>query len=183
MLIGIESPHDWILQQLNKGFTSQEVRNAFQTLKDYGFFYHCSFICGNIGETRAEMLAITHFAKEIGADSINVHRLQAWPFTPLKELVEKTSGYYMTSDNYVYSDSYGMDELKHIRTVIHRSFYTPYQVYKSLRKLYRIRVLRFPGFFAIFQIFLRLPVLLYRILSKRLKRRLGIRRKIGIPYT
>ena len=36
-LIGIESPHDKILQQLNKGFTQQQVRDAFKILNKYNF--------------------------------------------------------------------------------------------------------------------------------------------------
>ena len=181
LFIGIESPHDWILQQLQKGFTVQDVRSAFQVLKGYPFFYHCSFICGNLGERRAEMLVIARFAKEIGADSLNVHRLQAWEFTPLKELVEHTPGYHLTATHHVYSDTYSLDELKRIRKEIHRKFYTPAQFYRSLRKLYRIRVLTFSQLVVCLVLIPRLPALFYRILAKRIKKRVG-GRKMGIPY-
>jgi radical SAM superfamily enzyme YgiQ (UPF0313 family) len=64
MLVGIESPHDRILKQLNKGFTSQDVRSAFNLLKDYNFYYHCYFIMGNIGESKEEMLCIPQLRRK-----------------------------------------------------------------------------------------------------------------------
>ena len=39
-LIGIESPHDWILKQIQKGITQQQVRDAFAVLTQYDFFLH-----------------------------------------------------------------------------------------------------------------------------------------------
>jgi anaerobic magnesium-protoporphyrin IX monomethyl ester cyclase len=96
MLIGIESPHDRTLKQLNKGFTSNEVRNGFEVLRDYSFYYHCYFIYGNIGETREEMLHIPLFAKEIGADSISFQKLQVRKFSSMREIVERAPGYYVS---------------------------------------------------------------------------------------
>lgn len=72
MLVGIESPHDRTLEQLNKGFTSEDVRNAFKVLRNYDFYYHCYFIYGNIGENEEEMLYIPTFAKEIGAGFMGI---------------------------------------------------------------------------------------------------------------
>ncbi|MFA5063809.1 MAG: radical SAM protein, partial [Candidatus Omnitrophota bacterium] len=70
LLIGIESPHNWILKQLNKGFNQEAIRKYFKVLKKYPIFYNGYFIYGNIGETEKEMLYIGQFAKEIGVDSI-----------------------------------------------------------------------------------------------------------------
>ena len=70
-LIGIESPHDRILAQLQKGITQQQIREAFAVLTQYDFHLHGYFIYGNIGETEEEMLYIPKFAKEIGLDSIS----------------------------------------------------------------------------------------------------------------
>ncbi|TET96360.1 MAG: B12-binding domain-containing radical SAM protein, partial [Anaerolineales bacterium] len=75
-LIGIESPHDRILKQLDKGITQQQIRDAFAILAQYDFFLHGYFIYGNIGETEEEMLYIPKFAKEIKLDSITFQKLR-----------------------------------------------------------------------------------------------------------
>ena len=104
-LIGIESPHDRILRQLQKGITQQRVREAFAVLAEYDFYLHGYFIYGNIGETEEEMLYIPKFAKEIKLDSISFQKLRVEKFSPLKEMVESTPGYYFNRiGGSVYSD-------------------------------------------------------------------------------
>jgi len=84
------------LKQLDKGITQQEIRDAFAVLTQYNFHLHGYFIYGNIGETEEEMLYIPKFAKEIHLDSISFLKLRVEKFSPLKEVVEETPGYYTT---------------------------------------------------------------------------------------
>lgn len=168
MLIGIESPHDRILRQLDKGFTSNEVRNGFRVLRDYPFYYHCYFIYGNIGESREEMVYIPSFAKEIGADSISFQKLQVRKFSPLKEVVEKTPGYYLDPNGFVYSDRYNRDDLDRIRKDIKRRFYTPTQLYEIVAKAYRIRFVTAADFLSLIP---RLPAVLYRMIRREVEKR------------
>jgi len=42
-LLGIESPTDRILEQLDKGFTTATVRRAFETFREFPFYYHGYF--------------------------------------------------------------------------------------------------------------------------------------------
>ena len=170
MLVGIESPHDWILEQLDKGFNSEEVRKAFKVLKDYPFFYHCYFIYGNIGESREEMLYIPRFSQEIGADSISFQKLQARKFSPVKEIVEKTPGYHFDSNNFVYSDRYSIKDLRQIQKIIKKSFYTPGKLCSMLKKLYDIKFIM-PADLLWF--FIRFPVLLYKVLAREIEKRTG----------
>jgi len=138
-LIGIESPHDRILQQLQKGITQQQVREAFAVLTQYDFFLHGYFIYGNIGETEEEMLYIPKFAKELKLDTINFHKLRIEKFSPLKEVVEKTPGYhYERIGGPVYSDRYGRKELRQIRNRIRSEFYDLPQLIQIVRKAQRI---------------------------------------------
>ena len=107
-LLGVESPHDRILTQLQKGITQKEIREAFAILTQYDFYLHGYFIYGNIGESEEEMLYIPKFAQEIGLDSISFQKLRVEKFSPLKEVVESTPGYYYTRiGGHVYSDRYG----------------------------------------------------------------------------
>jgi len=81
-LIGVESPHDRILKQLNKGITQQQIRDAFAVLTRFNFWLHGYFIYGNISETEEEMLYIPKFAKEIKCDSISFQKLRVEKFSP-----------------------------------------------------------------------------------------------------
>jgi magnesium-protoporphyrin IX monomethyl ester (oxidative) cyclase len=135
LAIGIESPHDWILAQLNKGFDAKTIREAFRVLKKYPIYYHGYFIYGNIGETEEEMLRIPEFAKEIGADGITTNKLRIEKFSPLRELAEKTPGYHVTDKGELYSDTYSHAALKKIGRRIRFSFYTPFRFVKMLKRI------------------------------------------------
>jgi anaerobic magnesium-protoporphyrin IX monomethyl ester cyclase len=140
-LMGIESPHDRILGELQKGLTQQVIRDAMTVLTRYEFFLHGYFIYGNVGETAEEMLYIGKFAREIGLDTISFQKLRIEKFSPLKEVVENTPGYYYERiGGPVYSDRYGRAELKQIRNRIRSEFYTPGQLVRIARKARRIGV-------------------------------------------
>ncbi len=138
-LMGIESPHDRILNQLQKGITQQVIREAMAVMTQYDFFLHGYFIYGNVSETREEMLYIAKFAQEIGLDTISFQKLRIEKFSPLKELVENTPGYYYEHiGGPVYSEQYGRNELKQIRNHIRAEFYTPRQLLHIAAKARRI---------------------------------------------
>jgi radical SAM superfamily enzyme YgiQ (UPF0313 family) len=138
-LIGIESPHDWILEQLQKGITQQQIRDAMAVLTQYNFFLHGYFIYGNIGETEEEMLCIPKFAKELKLDSISFQKLRMEKFSPLKEVIEATPGYYYNKlGGPVYSDRYGRKELTQIRNKIRSGFYDLPQLLRIVKKARRI---------------------------------------------
>jgi len=143
LLIGIESPHDWILTQLNKGFDSKTVRESFAVLIKYPMFYHGYFIYGNIGESEKEMLYIPEFAKEIGVDSITCLKLRIEKFSPLRELALRTPGYHVTERGELYSDTYDYPALKKIGRKIKFSFYTPQRFLKLLSKTITIHFFSF----------------------------------------
>jgi radical SAM superfamily enzyme YgiQ (UPF0313 family) len=137
-LFGIESPTDRILEQLNKGFDTDKLREAFKTLRKFPFYYHGYFIYGNIGETEEEMMQIPVFAKELGLDSITYQKLRMERYSPLKELIESTPGYYVGDDSIVYAEGLGRPGLKRISKQITRKFYTPRQLGRIVHKIFSI---------------------------------------------
>jgi len=164
-LIGIESPHDWILKLLAKGITQQQIRDAFAVMTQYNFYLHGYFIYGNIGETEEEMLYIPKFAKEIKLDSISFQKLRIEKFSPLKEVVETTPGYYYNSiGGPVYSDRYGRKELKQIRNRIRSAFYDPGQLIHIVRKAVRIGLFSWRDLMVAFP---SLPLLTYRVARRK----------------
>jgi magnesium-protoporphyrin IX monomethyl ester (oxidative) cyclase len=168
-LIGVESPHDRILKQLEKGITQQQVRDAFAVLTQYDFYLHGYFIYGNIGETEEEMLTIPNFAKEIKLDSISFQKLRIERFSPLKEVVEETPGYYYDHiGGSVYSDHYGRKELKQIRNRIRSEFYDLPQVIHVIRKARRIGLVSGRD---LTNIFLKLPLLLYGLARRKTRKK------------
>ena len=164
-LIGVESPHDWILKQLDKGITQQEIRDAFAVLTQYDIYLHGYFIYGNIGETEEEMLYIPKFAKELKLDTISFQKLRIERFSPLKDVVEKTPGYYCNRvGGAVYSEQFGRKELKRIRNRIRSEFYNLPQIIHFISKGRRV------GFFSgrdVVNILLRLPSLLYALATRK----------------
>ncbi len=169
-LIGIESPHDWILKQLDKGITQQEVRDAFAVLTQHDFYLHVYFIYGNIHETEEEMLYIPKFAKEIHVDSISFQKLRVEKFSPLKEVVEETPGYYYSRiGGSVYSDHYGRKELKQIRNRIRSEFYDLPQVIHIIRKAWRIGLVSGRD---LMNVFFKLPLLMYGLARRKLRRKI-----------
>jgi magnesium-protoporphyrin IX monomethyl ester (oxidative) cyclase len=180
-LLGIESPHDWILEQLQKGITQQQIRDALAVLTQYNFFLHGYFIYGNIGETEEEMLYIPKFAKEIKLDSISFQKLRIEKFSPLKELVEATPGYYYNKfGSPVYSDRYGRKELTKIRNRIRSGFYDLPQLIRIVKKARRIGLA--DGQDSISAL-LHLPLFLYGLARRKKRRNARAARCQGQPST
>jgi len=172
-LIGIESPHDWILKLLAKGITQQQIRDAFAVLTQYNFFLHGYFIYGNIGETEEEMLYIAKFAKEIKVDSISFHKLRIEKYSPLKEIVENTPGYhYKRIGGPVYSDRYGYKELKQIRNGIRSGFYDLPQMMHIAKKARRIGLVNGRDLAAAIP---KLPLLIYRMAKRKIRKKKHVR--------
>ena len=168
-LIGIESPHDRILKQLQKGITQQQVRDAFAVLSQYDFYLHGYFIYGNIGETEEEMLYIPKFAKEIKLDSISFQKLRVEKFSPLKEIIEQTPGYHYDRDGGpVYSDRYGLKELRQIRNRIRSEFYDLPQIVHIIRKAGRLGIVRWRD---LADALPRLPLLGYRSVRRQMRKK------------
>lgn len=169
LLIGIESPHDKILKQLSKGFTQQQVREAFKILNKYNFYIHGYFIYGNIGETEEEMVYIARFAKELKLDSISFQKLRVEKFSPLKEVIENTPGYYCDSvGGPVYSDRYSLKDLRRIRDRIRSKFYDFGQICRILKKVHTARVL---SAFDILCAFTKLPKILFRLTRREFEKK------------
>jgi radical SAM superfamily enzyme YgiQ (UPF0313 family) len=167
-LIGIESPHDRILRQLDKGISQQQVRDAFAVLTQYDIYLHGYFIYGNIGETEEEMLYIPKFAKEIKLDSISFQKLRIEKFSPLKEVVEQTPGYYFNRiGGSVYSDGHGRKELRQIRNRIRSEFYDLSQIIHIIRKTRRIGLV---GSSDLTNTLLKLPLLMYGLTRRKHER-------------
>jgi len=172
-LIGVESPHDRILTQLQKGITQQQIREAFAVLTQYDFYLHGYFIYGNVGETEEEMLYIPKFAQEIGVDSISFHKLRIEKYSPLKEVVESTPGYYYTRiGGHVYSDRYGRKELTQIRNRIRSEFYNPRHLVRIARKAHRIGLVGGRDIAAaLLKLPLIMPMMVWGKVSRRSRRR------------
>jgi len=171
LLMGIESPHDRILEQLNKGFNSAQVKEAFSVLCKYPLYCHGYFIYGNIGETEKEMLCISNFAREIKVDSITFQKLRIEKFSPLKDIAENAPGYHVTERGELYSDKYSHAALKKIGKKIKFSFYTPLKLLKIARK---IVVIKFFTLHEVVSFLFAAPRLLISVLEREIEKgRLG----------
>ncbi|MFH0823228.1 MAG: radical SAM protein [Pseudomonadota bacterium] len=170
ILLGIESPTNRILEQLNKGFDTDKLREAFKTFREFPFFYHGYFIYGNVTETEEEMMQIPVFAKELGLHTIAYQKLRIERYSPLQELVEAAPGYYVGDDRIVYQEGLGRPYLKRISRQITREFYTPDQLMKILKKLFQVGIIRRESFFPLL---LSAPVVLANMIGRKIDKRMG----------
>ena len=171
LLLGIESPHDYILTALDKGFDQATIRQYFKVFSRYPILYHGNYIYGNIGETKDEMFYISQFSREIGLDSVAFSKLRVDKYSPLKETVEKTPGYHLTERGELYSDVYSHSALKKIHRKMKFSFYTPGRLLKTAFKFVRVRFFIFSELMYFVAVS---PLLLSGIIAREIKKnRLG----------
>lgn len=141
-LMGIESAQDKTLALINKGFTTEKVREYFEVLRQFSFFYHCYFIIGNIGETRDEMIEIAKFSHDIGVDTLGLSLLRASKYSPLKGMLNNYDNYHIEEGSgKIYSDQLSLEDLQQVRRDIYGSFYTIPLILRVLRKLIIHKVL------------------------------------------
>jgi len=139
LFMGIESAQDKSLKLLHKGFTTADVRKAFEVIRKAGMFIHAYFIVGLIGETEEEMLAIGPFAEELGVDTIALSRLRYEKYSALEEILAKNPDYYVDERDCIVSKQYDGTAIKRIRRKIGRDFYTVKHIVSLLVKAFRIK--------------------------------------------
>ncbi|HRZ86223.1 MAG TPA: radical SAM protein [bacterium] len=139
ILMGLESAHDKTLKQLQKGFTTAEVRKAFEVLRRSNMVIHGYFIVGNIGETKEEMYRIASFAKEIGVDTIALSKLRFEKYSALEELLANNKDYFVDVRGDIVSRQYSSSDIKRFRREIKREFFDAKQFAALIVKAVRIR--------------------------------------------
>jgi hypothetical protein len=138
LLIGVESTQDATLKSMGKGFTVAQIRRRFEVFRKSKMIINAYFIVGNIGETEEQMLSTASFARSLGIDLLHVSRLRNEPYSGLGELVEKTPGYHIDAEGFVYSDSLSAQHIANIRKQIDLRFHSPLHVAGVVIKLLRI---------------------------------------------
>ncbi len=90
-----------------------------------------------------EMMKIPVFADELGLDYITYQKIRADKYSPIRELVQATPGYFVGEgeDTGVYSDRLLYAGLVRISKRITRKFYTPRRLLNAFVKIFRLRLL------------------------------------------
>jgi len=137
LLLGVESAQDATLKSMGKGFNVAQIRQRFEVLRQTKMVLNAYFIVGNIGETEEQMLEIAPFARSLGVDLIHVSRLRNEPYSGLSELVQRTPGYHIDEEGFVYSDACSARKIAQLRKQIDRRFHTPLHVAGVVLKIAR----------------------------------------------
>ncbi|MFH0979299.1 MAG: radical SAM protein [Candidatus Woesearchaeota archaeon] len=82
MVFGVESGNQQILNNIGKGITLQQVRDAFKLAKRFNYETWGFFILGLKGETRQTAMDTIRFARELDPDVAKFHILVPYPGTP-----------------------------------------------------------------------------------------------------
>lgn len=99
---GIESGDQNILNNVKKGITLDQVRNAVKNCKDSGMRTKGYFMIGMPGDTKETMDNTLNFAKELKLDEVMISITTPFPGTELWETVDK-SKIKSLSDAFYYS--------------------------------------------------------------------------------
>ncbi len=151
---GIESAQDKTLQRIGKGFTIQQIKEAFKVLRKYKMINAGFFIVGYIGEDEKDMLEISSFARSLELDFITHTKLRALKYSSLREIVENTPGYHIAENGRVFSDQYPPSQLSRIARRIVRNFYTRAQYLRIIKKVIRSNLIFKPFALKVFIVFL-----------------------------
>ncbi len=131
---GIESCQDKTLRRINKNLTVRKIEDSFRVLRKYDLFYVGYFIIGYVGESVREILEIPNFAHRLGLDFIAPSVLRAYPYSLLRERLQRDPGYRIGQDQVVVKMNMSRDDLSLLHRVVVRRFYTPGQVARILKK-------------------------------------------------
>jgi radical SAM superfamily enzyme YgiQ (UPF0313 family) len=92
---GIETVHQQILDDVQKGITTDQVRETIRNCKDLGIMALGFFLIGNPGETERMIYQSVKFAKELDLDYVQFSKLLAKPWSGLwREMVAQTGQDY-----------------------------------------------------------------------------------------
>lgn len=81
--VGVESGSDRILESIEKGIRTEDVRKAFRLIRKKCFLIHTFFMAGFPYETQEDLRKTIDFIKEIKPDSSNLCTFTPYPGTKL----------------------------------------------------------------------------------------------------
>lgn len=84
--MGFESFKQMTLNSINKQLGLPDVKKAIKNIHDNGMMVFGSFIIGNIGETREDILKTLKLIKELQIDTLITYPLTPFPGTKLNEI-------------------------------------------------------------------------------------------------
>ncbi|UCF43129.1 MAG: B12-binding domain-containing radical SAM protein [Planctomycetota bacterium] len=165
---GIESAQDKTLKRMGKGFTIEEVGEAFEVLRHFKMVHAGYFIVGYIGEDEKEMRQIAGFARGLGIDILIPSKLRAMRYSPLRKTVENTPDYHIDEKGKVFSDEYSIKQLRQIFKKVRRDFYQPGQLLKIGKKFCVSGIMTNPEFLRCF--FITFVGVMEKVFKRRLLR-------------
>jgi len=88
---GVESANPDTIRKINKGYTLEDVRRAFQLTQESGILIHATAMIGFPWETRTDMLNTMNFIKELKPDTCQFSIPIAYPGTKLFSEAERNN--------------------------------------------------------------------------------------------
>ncbi len=83
LFLGIESIHQKSLETMGKHTRSEQIQRAIDIMHANGMLAYGSFIVGNVGETREDVVETVEFMRNSGLDVMQATPLTPYPGTPL----------------------------------------------------------------------------------------------------
>ena len=95
--LGVQSMHDETLKHINRGHTSEDVKNAIKRLKERNITTVVHIINGLPNETKEDMIKTVIELNKLGIDGIKIHML----YLEDDSLISKEKFHILTKDEYI----------------------------------------------------------------------------------
>lgn len=139
--MGIESSNQLILDNVHKGITVEQIKDAIKIANQVGISTTGHFIFGLPGETKETAYETIRFAKNSGLDFAQFYCAVPYPNTPFGDLANKkgwirTEDYskYHLSESVARNEFLSPDEITTIRRQAYKIYYmTPNFLWKAIK--------------------------------------------------
>lgn len=124
--VGIESINDKVLEEMNKGTTSANIKKNIKNMREAGFWIHGMFIFGFDNDTKETARELLDWAK------VNVHSAQFFPPIPLPgtpdTLAKEMEGRILSKKYNLYDGTYVLIRPKNL---------TPWELQETIENMFK----------------------------------------------
>ncbi|MCW4016564.1 MAG: B12-binding domain-containing radical SAM protein [Candidatus Bathyarchaeota archaeon] len=139
---GVESGSQKVIDNMEKGFSLEQVMRAFNWTKEVGLMVVAGTILGTPGETKETAWETIKFVEKLNPDDVGFYIATPYPGTPMYELVKKNNWLKVTDfDRYDTATpifelpTLSMQELREIREkAFHRFYIRPTYILRMFSK-------------------------------------------------
>ncbi len=160
---GVESGSQYILDNIGKNITLEEIKHAFSLAKAVGLKTVAFFMIGTPYETKETIMSTRRFISELNPDFLELSIFTPYPGTEFYSAIKQGlegivivdtswSNFNMTRSEYIRHKNFGSDELEVIKWTVYVRFYMhPSRITRIVSRIRSPRIIfRMGGWIMVF---------------------------------